>query len=359
MADKTERTTAAKKLSEKSTKQVMLEAYQALAKQLEEKRAAELAPERRLEEKRAEEALKAAAGVEPEGIDREIGELKSAIGKSLAEVSERLAAESARFRNVQKAAQSKEAELRELYGIEKSAVSLAALIEAQTQKRAEFEAQMEREREELQNEIDLKRAEWEEEKKLHEAEVKERDAGEKKAQDRAREDFNYSFKREQQAIKDRLADEKAALEKEIKLRRETAEKDLVEREKALGEKERELADLRARAVAFPKELETAVNQALKEAADRLKLEAKNREDLLVKQFEGERNVLATKNDALEKANKDLISANAKLAQQLEAAYQKVQEIAEKTVEGTSQYKSFSELQRLLLEQGRKGPIEKA
>lgn len=359
MAEKAEKTSAVKKVSEKSTKQEMLEAYQALAKQLEEKRAAELAPERRLEEKRAEEAVKAATAVQPDGIDREIGQLKSEIGKMLADVSERLASESARFRNIQKAAETKEAELRELYGIEKSAVSLAALIEAQNQKRAEFEAQMAREREELQAEIDLKRTQWDEEKRIHEAEVKERDAAEKKAQDRAREDFNYNFKREQQAIKDKLADEKAALEKEIKFRRETAEKDLAEREKAVAEKERELADLRAKATAFPKELETAVNQAVKETSDRLKLEAKNREDLLVKQFEGERNVLATKNDAFEKTNKDLISANARLAQQLEAAYQKVQEIAEKTVEGTSQYKSFSELQRLLVEQGRKGPSEKA
>ncbi len=131
----------------------MLEAYQALAKQLEEKRAAELAPERRLEEKRAEEAVKTASAVQPEGIDREIGELKSEISNLLAHVSERLASESARFRNVQKAAEAKEAELRELYGIEKSAVSLAALIEAQNQKRTDFETQMAREREELQTEI--------------------------------------------------------------------------------------------------------------------------------------------------------------------------------------------------------------
>src|SRR5580658_120200 len=52
-----------KKLSEKNTKQEMIEAYQALAKQLEERRAAELAPERRLEEKRAEEAVKVAVTV--------------------------------------------------------------------------------------------------------------------------------------------------------------------------------------------------------------------------------------------------------------------------------------------------------
>ena len=136
------------------------------------------------------------------------------------------------------------------------------------------------------------------------------------------------------------------------------DKELAEREKAIVEKEHELAELRAKAISFPKELEAAVNQAVKEVTDRLKLEAKNREDLLVKQFEGERNVLAAKNDSLEKTNKDLLTANAKLAQQLEAAYQKVQDIAEKTVEGTSQSKSLADLQKLLIEQSRKGREEK-
>jgi Ohr subfamily peroxiredoxin len=127
--------------------------------------------------------------------------------------------------------------------LEKAAVSLAALIEAQSQKRADIETQMTREREELENEIQTNRAAWEEEKKAHQAEVKERDAAEKKLQDRAREDFNYAFKREQQAIQDKLNDEKAALEKEIKLKRETAEKEFAEREKAVSERERQLAEL--------------------------------------------------------------------------------------------------------------------
>jgi hypothetical protein len=54
----------------------------------------------------------------------------------------------------------------------------------------------------------------------------------------------------------------------------------------------------------------------------------------------------------------LLAANAKLAQQLEAAYQKVQDIAEKTVEGSSQARSLAELQKLLIEQGRKNREEK-
>jgi hypothetical protein len=353
-----EKTAVAKRLSDKNTKQEMLEAYQVLAKQLEEKRAAELAPERRLEEKRTEEAVKVATAVESDGIDREIGNLKSQIGKMLADLSDQLANESARFRSLQKAAESKEHELKELYGIEKSAVSLAALIEAQNQKRSEFEADIARQREELQQEIDSRRAEWEEEKKTHEAEIKERDAAEKKAQDRAREDFNYGFKREQQAVKDKLNDEKTALEKEIKLKRETSEKEFAEREQVLAQSERELAELRTRAAAFPKDLEAAVTQAVKETTDKLRLEAKSREDLAHKQSEGDHNVLTALNEALERTNKDLVAANIKLSQQLEAAYQKVQDIAEKTVEGASQSKALAELQKLLLDQGRKGREER-
>ena len=347
-----------KKVSDKSTKQEMLEAYQTLVKQLEEKRGAELAPERRLEEKKADEAVKVATAVAPENIDREIGQLKAEIGKMLVDVSDRLSAESGKFRSLQKAVESKEGELKELYGIEKAAVSLAALIEAQNEKRSTFETEMNRDREELQSEIESLRVAWSEEKQAHEAELKEREATEKKTRDREREDFTYVFKRDEKAIKDKLNDEKTTLEKEIKLKRETAEKEWAEREKAIAEKEHELADLRAKAIAFPKELETAVNQAVKEASDRLRLEAKNREELFRKEFEGERNVLTAKNDSLEKTCKDLIAANSKLAQQLEGAYQKVQEIAEKTVESASQSKSLADLQKLLIDQSRKGPGEK-
>jgi hypothetical protein len=347
-----------RKVSEKSTKQEMLEAYQALAKQVEEKRAAELAPERRLEERRTEEAVKAAAAVAPEGIDREIGSLKAEIGKMLADVSDRLASEASRFRSIQKAVESKEGELKELYGIEKAAASLAALIEAQNQKRTEFEQAMSTERDRLQTEMDALRAEWDKEKKAHDAELKERDASEKKVRDREREDLIYNFKRDQQTMKDKLADEKAALEKDIAVKREAFQQEFAEREKNVAEKEKELADLRARAATFPKEMEAALGQAVKEASDRLKLEAKNREDLMRKEFEGERNVLTARNETLDKVNKDVFAANAKLAQQLEAAYQKVQDIAEKTVEGTSQAKTLADLQKLLVEQSRKGGAEK-
>ena len=63
--------------------------------------------------------------------------------------------------------------------------------------------------------------------------------------------------------------------------------------------------------------------------------------------------------ASRKRNARLLAANAKFSQQLEAAYQKVQDIAEKTVEGSSQSRSLADLQKLFIEQKRKGRDEKA
>ncbi|MFB3820310.1 MAG: hypothetical protein ACE147_21855 [Candidatus Methylomirabilales bacterium] len=348
----------APRLSEKNTKQEMLDAYRAVVRQLEEKRAAELNPEKRLQEKKAEEAVATAAPLAPDGVERALGNLKADIGRSLAEIAERMAAEVTRFKAVQQAVESKEQELQELYGIEKAATSLAALIEAQNEKRREFEVELSRQKEALTREIETTRSDWEKEKKSHEAELREREALEKKSREREKEEFGYLFKREQQAARDKLNDEKAALEKEILAKRESLAKELAERERAVAAQEKELADLRQRAAAFPKELESAVEKAVKEATERLRLDAKSREDLLRKEFEGERNVAAARSEALEKMNKDLTGQNAKLAGQLEAAYQKVQEIAEKAIEGSSQAKSLADLQKLLAEQGRKAPAEK-
>ena len=76
-----------------------------------------------------------ATAVEADGIDREIGGLKAQIGKMLADISERLATESTGCRSIQKAVESKEQELKELYGIEKAAVSLGSVEDGPTSKR--------------------------------------------------------------------------------------------------------------------------------------------------------------------------------------------------------------------------------
>lgn len=347
-----------KKLSMSSTKQEMLDAYGALLKQLQEKQAGELKPEKKIEEKKTKEAVQVAESLTAESVAKEINSLKLDVNKMLTQLSDQLDGEVHRFQAVQSAIAAKEKELQELYEIEKSAMTLAALIEAQNSKRQEFSSEMEAKKEGLDREIQTTREEWRKEKEVYEAAVKEREAAEKKRQTREKEEFDYNFKREQQLATDRYKYEKAKQEQELKDQKEALENELKARETAIAEKEEELAELRKRAVSFPKELETAVNKAVKETAERITFEARAKEELLKKESEGERNVLTTRIEALEKTVAEQNQRMTVLSQQLEAAYQKVQDIAVKTVEGASNAKTLTNLQQLLGEQIRKQTIEK-
>jgi hypothetical protein len=347
-----------KKLTLSNTKQEMLEAYQAVLKQLEAQKEGELKPEKKIEERKAKEVIQVAESLSSEGVAKEISNLKIETSKTLAQISDRLEEEVNKFRAIQSAIALKEKELLELYEIEKSAVTLAALIESQNQKRQAFELEMADKKEALSQEIEALRAQREQEKKEYEEEIKERDMVEKKRREREKEDYEYSFKREQKLTKDKFEDEKAKLEKEIQIKKEQMESELKEREKLVTEKEEELNELRKKVSAFPKEMETAVSKAIKETTDRLNLEAKNRDELQKKEFIGERNVLTTRIESLEKTVKEQSEQIAKLTQQLEKAYQQVQEIAVKTIEGSSTIKSIANLQQWISEQTRKSPQEK-
>jgi uncharacterized coiled-coil protein SlyX len=336
----------------------MLEAYQATLDQLKEKRETQLKPEERLEERKVKEVVQVADSLSSEGAVKEIGGLKLEIGKMLTQVSDRLEDEVEKFKKIQKAIEIKEKELKELYEIERAAATLAALIESQNQKRQQFESETVTRKEELEREIQTTRVKWEKEKKDREAELKEREGAEQKRRERDKEEYSYSFKREQQLAKDRFDDEKAKLEKAIQLKKEQLEKELAEREKAIVEKENELSELRKKISAFPTELEAAVNKAVKQATELTKLEAKSREELLRREFEGERNVLTTKIDSLTKTVTEQSEQIARISQQLEKAYQKVQDIAIKAIEGSSNFKSMTSFQQLLTEQARKQPQEK-
>ena len=105
-------------------------------------------------------------------------------------------------------------------------------------------------------------------------------------------------------------------------------------------------------------MEVAVGKALKETAERINLEAKNREELLKKDSGGEKNVLTTRIESLEKTVKEQSERIVKLNQQLQKAYQQVQDIAVKTIEGSSNAKSLANLQQWMSEQMKKPSQEK-
>jgi hypothetical protein len=349
---------AAKKLTTSNTKQEMLNAYNELLGQLEEQQEAESKPEAKVEQRITAEAVAVADEITNEGVVNKVGQLRSDVGRLLAQVSEKLEEQTDRYAKISKAIAFKEKELAEIYEIQKSALSLAALIQAQQQKRDDFEAEMTAKREQLAEEIESTRAGWTDEKKRYEAELKERDAAETRRRKREEEEYRYAFAREQQLAKDQFADEKGKIERELADRKAEVEKDLAQRERAVADREAELNDLRRQVAAFPKQLDEAVARAVKETTARLQADAASREQLLQREFAGERNVSTTRIAALEQTVKEQAEHLARLSQQSERAYGQVQEIAVRAIEGSSSFKSLTNLQQMLADQARKPVQEK-
>ena len=331
-----------KKLSTTNTKQEMLDTYNELVTQMESKRETETTPEQKVAEKAVKQVVTVADALTTDGIIRDISGLKAEVGKVLTTLSDRLEEEAGRYEAVKRAIIEKEKELSEIYEIQKAASSLSALIEAQSLKKEEFEADMANRKETLTREIEEIRADWQKEKAQRTAEVKEQEAAEAKKRSRDKEEFEYNLQRERQAVRDAFEkeqtgyeEEKARMERDLAQRREISNREFTEREQAIVRQEQELAGLRTQVAAFPKELDTTVAREVKQAVERVKNEAETKLILAAKESEGERNVYEARISALEAKVKEQTEQIARLTAQTEKAYTQVQDIAVKAVEGSA------------------------
>lgn len=351
---------ADEQLSMKNTKRELLEAYEEALEQLRQKEKAQLKPEKTLQAKKETEVLTTVKDISADKVSRDINQLRSEVNGMLSELGEKLAGEVGRFETTQKAITIKERELKEIYEIERSTGTLAALIESQHQKTESFEAEMVAKKEALTREIETLRKQGEKDKAARQAEAKEWQQQQAKDRKREEEEYRYAFDREKQLARDKFEDEKArllaekeAIAEQTRTLKERTEKELQEREQRLVEREGQLDSLQAQVDAFPKQLEAAVAKVTKETTERVQLEAKYRQDLMQKEFDGEKNVLTSRIQSLEKSLREQSEQLSRLGQQQEAAYQKVQDVAVKAIEGASRAGSFEALQRSLKQQPEK------
>jgi hypothetical protein len=217
-----------------------------------------------------------------------------------------------------------------------------------------FEAELAEMKRQLEREVEQTRSDWEAEKRQRDAEAKERDSAEMKRREREKEEYRYAFAREQQQARDKFADEMARANKELAERKAAAERELAERERAVQAREEELAALRRRVEGLAAETDAAVARAVKEALARQQQDAAAREELVKREFAGERNVLTTRIGLLEQTVKEQAEQIDRLQDRADKAYGQVQEIAVRAIEGSGSSKQLAGLQQMLAEQARKG-----
>jgi predicted RNase H-like nuclease (RuvC/YqgF family) len=120
----------------------------------------------------------------------------------------------------------------------------------------------------------------------------------------------------------------------------------------------EIDELEIKVETFNKEFDMAVTKAVNKSRKHSKVKAKSSEELLIKEFNGERKVLSTRIAALERSLNDTNAQIIKLNHQLARAYEQVQEVVMKAFEASANFKSITSLQQMLTEQARKSMQEK-
>ncbi|OKY76776.1 MAG: hypothetical protein BM485_01530 [Desulfobulbaceae bacterium DB1] len=325
-------------VSPSNTKKEILEAYNQLVEKFDNRAEEELQPEKEKEVRRIREVTVVAEELAGVKVSEAIGSIKTGISTALTDIAARIEEQTERYRKTKEAVAAKEKELAEIFEIEKSAYSLAALLEAQKQKKTAFEEEMATRREELESSIKHDRATWEQKQAEAVARVKEQQEQLEKARRREQEEYDYKLMREREQKTNALQDEINLLEKELHLKKEEFEKKVADREAYLKEREAVVTQQEKRIVAldiqvekFPRELEEAIKKTVKETTERLTAAYTKNEELLRNTLEGEKNVLTTRIQSLEQTAVDQKKQIDLLASQLDKAYGKVQDIAIKAV----------------------------
>ena len=321
-----------------NTKKELLEAYEVAKKNFETQSRDLLDAEKarkRLEKKVA--TVTADTQVAQDPLKR-LQDLRGTISRELTELAERFENEIETYRKIQSAIETKKEELNTIYEVETAASDLASLIDAQRVKKENFEREMQDQKEAFEAEMEEARIQWQRDKAERERRIKEQADAIDKQRKREKEEYEYNFARDKAQRKNTLDDELQTLEKELALKRSEFESEsqnraaeLDTREEAIKGREKELENLQKEVESFPKRNEAAVQKEVAEASERLTRNFKSDKDLMEARFEGEKNVLMGKIEALEKMVASQADQISDLAKKNELAYEKVQDIANRAV----------------------------
>lgn len=326
-----ENKTKDKQVSMTNTKKDILTAYNELLQELKAKEESQVAPEKKVEEKKKKESVRIASSLSTDGVVQGISNLKLEIGKLLTDISDKMENEVKRFEEVQSAIVAKDEELQEIYEISRSAHTFAALVEANNRKKVEFEAEIAATRDDFEKQVQKAREDWKIEESKRKEEQKACEDEESKKRDREKEEYLYSFARQKKLEMDKFQDEKTKQQKELQQKIEDQEAELWDREQKIAEREEELVLLRKKVDNLPKELETCASKIAKETGETLTKEFQNSKTLMQKEFAGEKNVFLAKIESMGKTIQQQEQELEKLSRQLESAYKRIEDIAVKTV----------------------------
>lgn len=296
------------------------------------------------EQRHSTEVRDAVEEVSVDSVTQEISALGREVSRTLTDLTQRLTAEVNLLASVREAVQLERQELERLHKIDVAATAVDQLVR-----------DYERERERLENEIQTRRSEWEQEARTAERERKEADEAQRKQRQRENDDFEYRKQLERKKAQDKYDEEIRQLEKRNEERQQELDRTWGQREGALKEREEELARLRQEVGDLPRRIAAEKEAALAEAVRQAATNYEQKILVLQKDSESERKVAELQVKTLESAVSRQAEHIASLEKALEEAKRQVQDIALKAIDGASGSRALAHVNQIAMEQAKGRP----
>ena len=319
-------------ISLKSTKNEILDAYNAMLKKVKQQEKEKPAQSREAEE-RKETVAKAKEETE-ENIVTRLSSLKLETATTFDKLEKSFLQEQRRLSQMQQAIETETKHLEDLYNIKAETDTLAALILTQKEKRQQFEADIAKKKEDFDNEMFDVKTTWDKERKTYELTKKEEQERLQKDRKREEDDFKYNLELSRKKDRDVYNANKETLDKELSDRRILFDKDIAEREKNLFAAEQELETLRKESAGFADKLNDAIQQAEERLTISLQRENDFEKKLLLKENEGLMQLKEQTIGTLQQRIKELEDMLKQQQGKADAADKNVKDIAIKAIESS-------------------------
>lgn len=279
--------------------------------------------------------------------------LQFGFGGAVSELSEKLTSEAAKLGELRRTVGEEVQQLQELHSLEDVAEdTLDNLIQQYEQSAKTFTNELSEQRETVEQELLEQRQAWEKEQELQKLAVKERNQSQQKARDRDEELYNYDLELQRNLDIEEYDQRQERLHKDIEESEREQEKQWAEREKLLAEREKVSAEVKAKVEAFPKELEANIKNGKDNGRNIGNYQAKIKSDLLLKDMEGQKQNYELQIQGMLQTMQNQDARIASLSKQLDSALKQVQDLAVKAIEGSSNLSSFQAVREIAIEQAK-------
>ncbi|WP_028775603.1 hypothetical protein [Shimazuella kribbensis] len=348
------------KITEKDTKATILSALRLAEKTIGELEKGKLKAEQETTQKKATETIKKADTMVEVSMEDKITDLSKSINQILGKIGEDISTEASNLQTIKDAIALKETELKDLFGIEKQANTLAALVDAHQELKLAQEKELKEAKEEATTTLDnietLIKTKNEEYHVLIKEQAKELQQKQKRDDD----EFIYNAARRIKLENDKLEDELTAKRKEFQLEldNKNAEltvynKSLDERQVEIEKREEKIDKLDAEIEAFPAKLAEVKAEADAKASAEIKRVLAIRESAMKKEVEADKRILESERDNLKTQLEASLQVNGTLQAKLDEAYKRIQEMGIQMVSSSNESKAFDKIASLVSEKNSK------